>query len=255
MPTRSSSSAIRASRSASDAAEAGDVAERLAAGHPAVEPRILGEVAELAAMLAGRRDRHAVDGCAAGGRPGEAGEDLERGRLAGAVRAEEAEDGAGGHVEGQVGQGLDALVVLGQAGHRDGVGHRFAPSCAACDVAGWRHPCARHRRASPARSVTSTGSKRRPGGGAGGRSAGAGGAWRARCATCVRALGLGRLAVGIAMRRPNERADGSRRCGRPGRCSPRGGTRDGSRVRGGGLCCPFMASSLLPRDPGAPDTT
>ena len=107
----------------SDAAEAGDVAERLAPGHPAVEPRILGEVAELAAMLAGRGDRDAVDGGASGRRPGEPGEDLEGGRLAGAVRAEEAEDGAGRDVERQVGQCLDALVVLGQPIHRDGVGH------------------------------------------------------------------------------------------------------------------------------------
>ena len=77
-----------------DAAEPGDVAKRLAAGHPAVEPRILGEVAELAAMVAGRRDRHAVDRRAAGRRAGEPGEDLEGGGLAGAVRAEEAEDRA-----------------------------------------------------------------------------------------------------------------------------------------------------------------
>ena len=46
--------------------EARDVAERLAAGHPAVEPRVLGEVAELAAMLAGSRDGNAVDRRAAG---------------------------------------------------------------------------------------------------------------------------------------------------------------------------------------------
>ena len=91
------------------AAEARDVAQRLAAGHPAVEPRVLGEVAELAAVLAGSRDRDAVDRRAAGRRAGEAGEDLEGGRLAGAVRAEKAEDGAGRHVEGEVGQGLDPL--------------------------------------------------------------------------------------------------------------------------------------------------
>ena len=78
-------------------------------------------------MLAGRRHGDAVDRRAAGRRAGEPGEDLERGRLAGAVRAEEAEHGAGRDVERQVGQGLDVLVVLGEAVHRDRVGHRITP--------------------------------------------------------------------------------------------------------------------------------
>jgi hypothetical protein len=108
--------------------EAGDVLKGLAAGHPAVEAGILGEVAQLAAMVAGSRHLYAVDGGGAGRGAGETGEDLERRRLAGAVRAEEAKDRAFGHVEGEVGQGLDAFVVLRQADHRDGVGHLMTPA-------------------------------------------------------------------------------------------------------------------------------
>ena len=110
-----------------DAAKARDVAERLATGHPAVEAGVLGEVPKVAAMVAGRGHRDAVDGGASGRRAGEPGKDLQGSRLAGAVRAEEAEDGAGRDVQRQVGQRLDVLVVLGEAIHRDGVGHEIAP--------------------------------------------------------------------------------------------------------------------------------
>ena len=99
--------------------ERGDELERLAPGHPVVEARVLGEVADLLPVGGARRERDARDGRRAGGRPDQAAEDLEGGRLAGAIRAEEAVDRTGRHVEGQVRQGLDARIVLGEAGGAD----------------------------------------------------------------------------------------------------------------------------------------
>ena len=74
--------------------ERGDEAQGLATGHPVVEPRLLGEVADLATVAGAglargcpRRTR-----CRSSAR--EAGEQLDGGRLAGAVGAEEAVDRA-----------------------------------------------------------------------------------------------------------------------------------------------------------------
>ena len=123
------------------------MAKRLAAGHPAVEARVLGEVAELASVLAGGRHRHAVDRRAAGRGAGQAGQDLEGGRLAGAVRAEKAEHRPGRHVEGQVRESLDTLVMLGQVAHRDGAGHRLLLCC------DWLGVCLSSLRASARRAI------------------------------------------------------------------------------------------------------
>ena len=100
----------------------GHEAQRVATGHPVVEARILGEVADLAAVARAGADRDARDGGRAAGRGGQAGEELDGRRLAGAVGAEEAVDGAGRHVQAEVGQRRHAGVVLGQAGRGDGRG-------------------------------------------------------------------------------------------------------------------------------------
>ena len=110
--------------------ERGDEAEGLATGHPLVELGFLGEVADFAAIAGAGDDGDPCDRCAAAGRSGEPCQDLDGGRLAGAVGAEEAVDGSGRDLEAEVGEGLDAGIVLGQSGHRDGRvdGHRWC-SC------------------------------------------------------------------------------------------------------------------------------
>src|SRR5581483_11186404 len=52
----------------------------------------------------------AVHGRGAGGRPGQGGEDLDGGGLAGAVRPEQAEDGSGGDGDVQPVEGADVAV-------------------------------------------------------------------------------------------------------------------------------------------------
>ena len=79
-------------RVADPGVEAGDVSKRLAPGHPAIEARLLAEVADRALVGLARCERHAGDRRAAAGRPAQAGEDLDRRGLAGAVRAEKAVD-------------------------------------------------------------------------------------------------------------------------------------------------------------------
>ena len=79
--------------------ERGHEAHRVAAGHPVVEARLLGEVADLAPVGRPGRDRDAGHGRRAARRPGQAGEQLDRRRLARAVRPEEAVDGAGRDVQ------------------------------------------------------------------------------------------------------------------------------------------------------------
>jgi hypothetical protein len=102
-----------------------DEADGLATGHPVIESRILGEVADLASVGGPGTHRDARDRGRASGRGGQAGQELDGRRLAGAVGAEKAVDRPGRHVEGQVGQGRHPRVVLGQAGRRDGrvLGH------------------------------------------------------------------------------------------------------------------------------------
>ena len=100
--------------------ERGDEPQRLPTGHPVVEPRLLGEVADLAAVAGAGLDRDAGDRRGAAGGLGQSGEELDGGRLPGAVGPEEAVDRAGRDVEGEVGQGRHARVVLGESGRRDG---------------------------------------------------------------------------------------------------------------------------------------
>ncbi len=58
--------------------------------------------------------RDAVDQRLTGGRPAETGQQVEQGRLAGAVRPQQPEDGAGGHFQVERAQSLHAAVGLGQ---------------------------------------------------------------------------------------------------------------------------------------------
>ena len=130
----------------------GDEAERLATGHPVVEARLLGEVADLAAVAGAGPDRDAGDRRGPAGRPGQAGEDLDGGRLAGAVGAEEAVDGAGRDVEAEVGQGRHARIVLGESGRRDG---RVDGSSGSFSVCGERGRSRRPSGSPGARSASS----------------------------------------------------------------------------------------------------
>ena len=74
------------------------------------------------ALGAGRIERHgdAPDRRAAGGAGHGAGKDAHGGRLAGAVRAQEADDLAGRHAEAQVFHGRQGAVALGQLFRHDG---------------------------------------------------------------------------------------------------------------------------------------
>src|SRR5262249_12410470 len=86
-----------------------DEAQVLDDAQVGVERRVLREVADRAP--AGERlDRGiaAADADRAGGGREDTGEDAHRRRLAGAVRAEEADDLAAGDVEGDAGNGFDA---------------------------------------------------------------------------------------------------------------------------------------------------
>ena len=88
---------------------------------------VLGHVADLALDLVGlRRDGHAADADAPGRGRQVAGEDAHRGGLAGAVGAEEAENFAPGHLEGDVIDRGDAGVGFDQVGNIDGgrIGHQ-----------------------------------------------------------------------------------------------------------------------------------
>ena len=97
------------------AVEAADHLEVEPAGEEAVDGGLLRGDADAAAHLVGL-----VDDVEAGHRPralggdGEGGEDADRGGLAGAVVAEEAEHGAGRHVEVEVAEGPEVVVALAE---------------------------------------------------------------------------------------------------------------------------------------------
>ena len=98
------------------AAHLGGELEELEHGHVAVDRRVLGQVADALAHLE-RIVEHVVSGDhrPARRRRQEAGEDLHRGRLAGAVRAQEAEHLAAPHVERNLVDGSGMSVVFGEA--------------------------------------------------------------------------------------------------------------------------------------------
>ena len=99
-----------------DAAQLGHERQVAPDGHLVVERRRVGQKADARADLVRvARDVDAVDGHLAGGRQEHAAEDLERGRLAGAVEAEEADDLAALDGEGEVADGGVLAVVLGQS--------------------------------------------------------------------------------------------------------------------------------------------
>jgi hypothetical protein len=104
-----------------EAVQLADEIQQLAASHPAVEARILVQVPDVAGELAARpADPHAGHRARAFGRDGEAGEEAQGRCLPRAVGAEEAEDAAARDGQGQVVEGDDAAVALGQAGGGDG---------------------------------------------------------------------------------------------------------------------------------------
>ena len=107
--------------------EPADVGEDLPAGHPAVEARFLPEVADLRLVRLTRGQRDARHRRAARGRAAEAGEDLDGGGLAGAVRPEEPVDRALRHVDREVIEGHDAREVFREVRRRDCAGHRSPP--------------------------------------------------------------------------------------------------------------------------------
>ena len=127
--------------------------EQLAAGHPAVEARLLAEVADVARQLEaavgdGDAGHH---GRAAGGVP-EAGQQAQRRRLAGAVGTQEAEDGARRDGQVEAIEGHDRPVVLGQAARLDGrrgcrvAGRRQRPSRRGTRPGGDAHASSRPKR-------------------------------------------------------------------------------------------------------------
>ena len=157
--TSASSSSIRASASvAGEAVELGRVAQVLAAGHAAVEPDVVGQVADLALdaqRLAGRVEAHDADD--APGRLGQAEQHQDGRRLAGAVGPEQAEHLAGPDREVERLDGGEVAVLLGQAAGDDDrvvghvgeqLAHRHAAAAGAAARAG-RRPwpaCAVRRR-------------------------------------------------------------------------------------------------------------
>lgn len=98
------------------------VVEVLFCGAVGVEPDVFGHVANLLLHLDWvGGDLGPVDGARARGRLDEPDEHQDGGALAGAVRAEQPEDLAGGDLEAEVVHGSDAVVDLGQvvaADHR-----------------------------------------------------------------------------------------------------------------------------------------
>src|SRR5439155_16647162 len=93
--------------------------EELGRTQPVVEAEELGQVADLAARFA-VAERPAEDAAAAAAGRGQAGEELDGGRLAGAVGAEEAEDLTAGDGEGQTVERHLGAVLLAQAIRGDG---------------------------------------------------------------------------------------------------------------------------------------
>ena len=90
----------------------GEVAELLRDPHPRIEPTLLGHVAETQAGVA--IDRRALPPDLAAVRPGEPEDAAHRRGLAGAVRAEEADDAAWVRHERRAIEGDDRAVALGE---------------------------------------------------------------------------------------------------------------------------------------------
>ena len=94
--------------------------EVLHGGHVAVERRVLEDQADVATHVVALVD-HVVAGHAGRARGGldQRAQHVDRGGLAGAVGAEEAEHFAGGHLELDAADRLDLIVVLDQAADLD----------------------------------------------------------------------------------------------------------------------------------------
>ena len=133
-----------------DAVQAGEEDELLEDLHPRVETALLGQVAERPPRQIGRR--LAVPGDGARVRPQDVEHDPHRGRLAGAVRAEEAEDLARLDGEADPVEGLGLAEVLPEVGDLEAHGPRRSRSgcCSSCPVA---H---RSERGAPGRTVGRT---------------------------------------------------------------------------------------------------
>jgi hypothetical protein len=105
-------------------AQAGEVAELLAAGQPLVEPEVARDVADAPPdrdRVAARVEAEQLD--AARGRPDQVEHEPDRRRLPGAVRAEEAEHLAAADREGELLDAARRVVALGQGLRADDVGH------------------------------------------------------------------------------------------------------------------------------------
>ena len=118
------SSAISRSRSADrcvavagvDAVHVGDEGQRLARRQPIEQREILGHDADAPLHRDGIGQRiDAEDAHRAGGRPEQAGQALDGGGLAGAVRSEEAVEAAGRHREIDAVDGAELTEVAGEA--------------------------------------------------------------------------------------------------------------------------------------------
>ena len=101
---------------AGHAAEVADVADVLADGEVGIEAERLGQIAGVGARLAGRL---AEDFSHAGGRFHDAGENLKRRGLSGAVRSDQSEDLARWKGERDTAHRFDVAVALRQVGHAD----------------------------------------------------------------------------------------------------------------------------------------
>jgi hypothetical protein len=119
------------------AGQPADEDEVLGAGERLVERRVLaGQPDELADLVRLGGDVVAEHRRAAVVRRDQGGEDADDGGLAGAVRAEEAEDGAGGDGQVDAVHRRGGTEALGQAAGDDGVGRaRCGGRCHACHCA------------------------------------------------------------------------------------------------------------------------
>ena len=100
-----------------------------------MEPEVLGQVANPPAR--GRIvDRPIEQGSAPGGRPRQPEQDLDRGRLAGSVRTEEAEDLTRLDGQGEVVEGNPTAELLAEPGRLDRQAYR-SDSATRCTSALW----------------------------------------------------------------------------------------------------------------------
>ncbi len=101
---------------AAEAVEPAHEGQQLSAAHPAVKARVLVEVADHpASVRLTAAHGHAQDRGGAGAGMRQRGEDAQRRALAGAIRAQEAEDAAGGHREVERVERQHTLVAARQA--------------------------------------------------------------------------------------------------------------------------------------------